>query len=141
MTEAVIGIATGILTILVTVLYKRIDKPLFYGLILCSIGFLYVGFTWSDITALLVNVQQAVFFLLLAYYGVRTSLLILAIGFFLHGCWDIMYSLLSSSNLLPPHYDVFCLAVDYVISGYLLYLHYAIKTPAKRTLRKLKAGL
>lgn len=141
MTAALIGILSGIIIIVITALYKRINHSLFYGLILCSIGFLYVGFTWRDTTALIVNVQQAIFFLLVAYYGVRTNLLILAIGFFLHGCWDIIYGLLSNSQLVPPHYDVFCLSVDYIISGYLLYLHYKVQSPAKKTLRTLKAKL
>ena len=51
MSPVIIGISSGLLVILIFALLKRIDKPTIYGLILSGIGFLYVGFTWSDTEA------------------------------------------------------------------------------------------
>ena len=125
-----IGIVSGVLVILIFYLLKQFDKAIMYGLILSGIGFLYVGFTWSDTTALIVNCVQAIFFLFFAAYGIRKDLYILAIGYFLHGIWDMVYNLFPGSNLIPPHYDLFCLSIDFTIGLYLIMYSY----------RKLKTG-
>ena len=52
--------------------------------------------------------------------------LLLAAGYFLHGIWDLAFGLWASSKLLPPHYDLFCLAIDFTMGLYLLLLKYKI---------------
>ena len=131
MIPVVIGFVSGLLVILIVYLIKQSDKAIMYGLILSGIGFLYVGFTWSDTTALILNCAQAVFFLLIAAYGIRKDIYILAVGYFLHGIWDLVYNLFPGSSLIPPHYDLFCLSIDFTIGLYLLIFRY----------RKLKTGL
>lgn len=130
MISVIIGISSGLLTILFIALAKRLDKQTIYGLILSGIGFLYVGFTWSDTKAVIMNGVQAVFFVMIAAYGIKKGLYILAAGYFLHGIWDLVYNLFSSSALIPPHYDLFCLSFDFVIGFYLLFIKY----------RNVKAG-
>lgn len=122
MSAAIIGIITGLGIISTAWLLKQLDKSLYYGLVLCAIGFLYVGYTWSHTSELLLNSIQAIFFLFLAYYGMKMKqgMVIVATGFFLHGIWDLAYSFLFSPNLLPPHYDIFCLTADFTIGAYLL---------------------
>jgi hypothetical protein len=51
-------------------------------------------------------------------------MLLLAGGYCLHGLWDLAFDRVSSSILIPPHYDLFCLAVDFTIGLYLLVLYY-----------------
>src|SRR5688572_15174799 len=92
MLPIIIGISAGIVTILIIMLLKQLDKRVMYGLILTGIGFLYVGFVWKDLHALFVNSVQALLFLFIAYYGTKKNTIILALGFFLHGCWDVAYS-------------------------------------------------
>src|SRR6476660_9470773 len=121
MIPAFIGIVSGLVTMLIVHLLKQFDKQIIYALILSGIGFLYVGFTWSDTTALIVTGAQAVFFLLIAAYGIKKNLYILAAGYFLHGLWDLVYHLATGSILVPPHYDVFCLSIDFTIGIYLLF--------------------
>ena len=43
---------------------KHFDKKIIYGFILSGIGFLYVGFAWTDLQALVVNAIQAIGFLM-----------------------------------------------------------------------------
>ena len=124
MIPVIIGISSGLVVILIFALLKRIDKPTIYGLILSGIGFLYVGFTWTDIQALILTCAQAVFFLFIAWYGINKGLAILAAGYFLHGIWDLIYDLFRSSSLIPPHYDLFCLSIDFTIGFYLLIIGY-----------------
>jgi len=116
----IIGISSGLFVILIIALLKQLDKPIMYGLILSGIGFIYVGFTWSDTKALIINCVQAVFFLFIALYGIKKSSYILAAGYFLHGIWDLVYHLFLDSSLIPPHYDLFCLSIDFTIGAYLL---------------------
>jgi hypothetical protein len=120
MIPVIIGISAGLLVILIFVLLKQIDKPVVYGLILSGIGFLYPGFTWSDTTALIITSAQAIIFVFIAWYGIKKSLYILGAGYFLHGIWDLAYNLFPGSSLIPPHYDLFCLSIDFTIGAYLL---------------------
>jgi hypothetical protein len=90
-------------------------------LILAGIGFLYVGFTWSDLTSLIITCFQAFVFLALAFYGTKRSLFILAVGYMLHGSWDLVYSMYDTPGLVPPGYDIFCSSLDFVVGLYILY--------------------
>ncbi|MBF2709127.1 DUF6010 family protein [Flavobacterium soyangense] len=122
MTQIIIGISTALLQILIFEYFKQFDKKIIYGLTLAVIGFLYVGFTWTNIQALLIAAIQAIAFLMISYYGITKSTYILAIGYFMHGFWDIAYNLWQDASLIPPHYDWFCLSVDFTVGIYLLIL-------------------
>lgn len=124
MTATLIGISAGLFTILIVALFKRADKNLFYGLVLAGIGFLYIGYSWTDVADLIMNFLQAMFFLLLAYYGIKKNSWFLIAGYFIHGLWDLIYSHIGNSALTPPHYDFFCSTYDFVIGFYLLMLYY-----------------
>ncbi|OSZ77613.1 hypothetical protein CAP36_14670 [Chitinophagaceae bacterium IBVUCB2] len=127
MTPLIIGISSGIFLIILFEVLKRYDKQIVYGLILTGIGFIYIGFTWTDLSSLIINSTQAVFFLALAYYGIKKNMNLLALGYFLHGSWDIAYDILGQPDLVPPHYDVFCLSIDFTIGIYLLFIARSIK--------------
>lgn len=120
MTPVIIGISSGLLTILVFVILRHFEKKIMYGLILSGIGFLYVGFVWTDPQALILNAIQAILFVLLAYFGIKKNIYILAVGYLLHGCWDIAYSLFNEPGLIPPHYDLFCSSLDFTICAYII---------------------
>ena len=130
MTATIIGISLGLLIILVIGLLKSLDKSVMYALILSGIGFLYVGYSWMDTTSLIVNSVQAIVFVFLAYYGVRKNRYFLIGGYFLHGLWDLLYDLFSNASLIPPHYDLFCFAIDFTMGLYLLALHVRKPLPA-----------
>ena len=120
MTATIIGISGGFLVILLFSLLKQFDKKTIYGLILSGIGFLYVGFVWTDREDLVVNSIQAIIFVLIAHAGMKKNILILAAGFFLHGLWDIAYPFFRDPGLIPPHYDLFCLSIDFVMGIYII---------------------
>ena len=122
MTAAFIGTFSGILVILVIALLRQLDKRVVYGLVLAGIGYLYVGFTWSDMPSLIVTFIQSLIFLLLAYFGIKKNIYFLIAGYFLHGTWDLLYDVFPNHNLIPPHYDLFCLSIDFTIGLYLLFI-------------------
>lgn len=120
MIAAIIGLISGILAIVIIAVLKGLDQRTTYGLVLTGIGFLYVGFTWSHVGSLVVTCIQALAFLFIANLGIRRNVYYLIAGFFLHGIWDLGYPLFSTTNLIPPHYDVFCLSIDFTMGSYLL---------------------
>lgn len=97
-----IGFSSGLLIILLFSILKLLDKNIVYGLILSGIGFLYVGFVWTDLQALVVNAIQAVLFLFLAYYGVRKEVHILALGYFL---FYTLYEIVLTFTRFPVFYN------------------------------------
>ena len=129
MTSIIIGISSALLTILFIAILKQLDKTTMYGLILSGIGFLYVGFVWTDLQALVINSIQAIVFVFLAYYGLKKSINVLAAGYFLHGCWDIAYGVIQEPGLIPPHYDLFCSFLDFTIGAYILLYKKQFSTP------------
>lgn len=122
MNGALIGISTGLIVILSLALVKQLDKFIIYSLILTGIGFLYVGYTWMDVTALSINIVQAIFFLFLSYFGIKKNMSIMVAGFFLHGLWDLVYDVFADACLLPPQYDMFCFTIDILMGMYLWFM-------------------
>lgn len=119
MTATLIGLFGSLFTILIFTFLKRIDKTTIYGLILMGIGFLYIGYTWTDINTAIISFVQAMFFMGLAYLGMRRSYWYLVAGYFLHGAWDLVYPWIANPDLLPPDYDYFCLTYDFIVGFYL----------------------
>ncbi|PZX94234.1 hypothetical protein DOS84_06320 [Flavobacterium aquariorum] len=120
MTATLIGISVGLLQIVTFELLKKFEKDKIYALTLSAIGFLYVGFTWTDTSTFIITSVQAIIFVLIAYYGITKSLYILATGYFLHGFWDIAYGFWQNVALIPPHYDWFCSSLDFTVGIYLV---------------------
>ena len=120
----IIGLSLGFISILFSRLLKQLDETIFYGLLLAVIGALYVGYTWTDTTSFIINCIQCFFFGTLAYLGIKRNAYLLAAGFVLHGIFDIIYGLFPLPDLRPPHYDVFCISVDWVIGVYLFIIAY-----------------
>jgi hypothetical protein len=124
MNATLIGVSSSVITILIFSFLKRIDKNTIYGLLLMGIGFLYIGFTWTDINTAIVSGFQALFFMSLAYFGIKRSYWFLVAGYFLHGVWDLLYLMFFNSALLPPDYDYFCITYDFIVAIYLLIGNY-----------------
>tara|TARA_R110002073_G_scaffold182114_1_gene340392 strand:- start:250 stop:636 length:387 start_codon:yes stop_codon:yes gene_type:complete len=120
MIPIVIGITTALLQITLFEVLKNFKKDSIYALTLAGIGFLYVGFTWTDTPTFIITSFQAIVFLLIAYYGLVKNPYILAAGYFLHGLWDIVFPFWLNAGLIPPRYDWFCSSLDFTIGIYLI---------------------
>lgn len=122
MTPIIIGITVALLQILAFEFLKKFDKNSIYALTLAGIGFLYVGFTWTDISTVIITSIQAIIFVLIAYYGLVKNPYVLAAGYFFHGLWDIVYTFWGDISLIPPHYDWFCMSLDFTVGIYLIFI-------------------
>ena len=130
MNAAIIGFLGGLASIF-TIIALKLNKTIMYALILCGIGFLYVGYTWRDTPTLIVTCVLALVFLFLAYFGAKKNIFYLIAGYFLHGIWDFFYDSLFSSALIPPHYDWFCLTIDFTMGLYLLVVRKSLQLANK----------
>lgn len=134
MNAILIGLSSSLITIFIFTFLKRVDKNTIYGLILMGIGFLYIGYTWTDINTALLSGLQALFFMLLAYLGLKKSYWFLVTGYFLHGIWDFIYPIIASAELLPPDYDYFCFTYDVVVGIYLIIYNMRMKDNQTKSL-------
>jgi hypothetical protein len=119
MTPILIGISAALLQIVLFELLKQFKKDHIYALTLSGIGFLYVGFTWTNTPTVIIASIQAITFSFIAYYGLVKNSYILATGYFLHSLWDISYNIWQDASLIPPHYDWFCMSLDFTVGIYL----------------------
>jgi hypothetical protein len=119
MTPILIGISSALLQIVLFELLKQFKKDHIYALTLSGIGFLYVGFTWTNTPTVIIASIQAITFSFIAYYGLVKNSYLLAAGYFLHGLWDISYNIWQDASLIPPHYDWFCMSLDFTVGIYL----------------------
>ena len=133
MQAALIGLSGSLITILIFTFLKRVDKNMVYGLILMGIGYLYIGYTWTDLNTAILSFVQSLFFMALAYLGIKRNYWFLVAGYFLHGLWDMIYPMIANPDLLPPDYDYFCITYDFVVGVYLVILN---RASAGRVLNK-----
>lgn len=120
MIETLSAVATALATILITVLFKKhIAAPLIAAALLCSIAFIYVGFSLKDNTAssIILEVLVAVTFFCMAIFGYAKHHSLIAYGIVLHGVWDIAHhSALLIKTDIPHYWPVYCLVTD-IITG------------------------
>ena len=128
MIATLIGISSSLSTILIFLFLKKFHKNTLYALILVGIAFLYIGYTWTNLEVARLSFLQTLFFLLLAYNGIKKHPYYLVFGYFMHAVWDGIYPIIGPPDLLPPDYDYFCVTYDVIVAIYLFMLNYEAKS-------------
>ncbi len=92
------------------------------AVLLGAITGIYIGvaLTVADRNLILVETVLAVLFLLLAVAGWKVSPLLLALGYFLHGLWDLAHHPRYIRSPGPAWYQPACLAFDWSIGVYIV---------------------
>ena len=122
MNQILLAIVTALIIIMLTILFsKQFSAKLVALTLLCSIAFIYVGFSLkgNTVSSIILEVLVAsafIFFAIISY--VRRNSLI-AYGIVLHGIWDITHhnALLIKTDI-PHYWPVYCLVVDIIIGVY-----------------------
>ena len=107
MNATIIGISSGVITIFLFLLFKRLDKKIIYGLIwgnwfsLCRI--------YMDRYYHCNHEHRAgnIFFNACVLRD-QKEFIFSDSRLFMHGLWDLIYRQFADPSLLPPHYDLFC---------------------------------
>jgi hypothetical protein len=120
--DSVIGIITSLIFILFLEVFKQFDKKLIATLTLVGIAFIYIGFVWTNSTALIIVSISVLIFSLLSYYGYQQNFRLIILGLISHGIWDLLYPYFNT--LIPKGYDIFCLTVDWILA---IYFYFRLK--------------
>jgi len=116
MNDFYLGLVLSLVVIVVLEKLSFLEKRLVGALTLTGIAFIYVGFSWHDIQSLILTIIAALVFLTLSYFGYRKNFILIVLGLILHGIWDALFPLFSSS--VPEGYDVFCITIDFILALY-----------------------
>ena len=126
MIQIISGIATALIVIIITpLLSKHISARLIAATILCSIAFIYVGFSLKDNTAgsIVLEVSVALVLYFVAAIGYSKNNGLIALGIVLHGIWDILHHKASIVKTdIPHYYPIFCLTVDVLLGLYFFFV-------------------
>ncbi|MCB0665491.1 MAG: hypothetical protein KDC80_06700 [Saprospiraceae bacterium] len=107
-------------------------------MIMAAIAFIYVGFAASEPSFFLwIEVLQGVFFLLIGYYGWHRNSILLPLGLAVHSLWDPWHLIGFSHNSIPEGYELFCIAIDFLLP---IYFFYTLIRPDGRKLVKVKSN-
>lgn len=119
MNDFYIGLITTAAVIGILEIFRFLEKRLMGALTLVGIAFIYIGFAWSDVPALVYSILGAAVFTALAYFGYKNNFILIVIGLVLHGCWDLLFPYISSSA--PEGYDIFCITIDFLLAVYFFF--------------------
>jgi len=132
MAQILSAAATAVVLIILNILLsKHFSAPLIAATILCSIAFIYVGFSLkgNTISSIVVEVLVAVVFYFIALIGYSKYNYLIAYGIVLHGIWDIFHhhALLIKTDI-PSYWPVYCLVTDIITGIYFFLVFKAQKT-------------
>lgn len=126
MIEALIGVAVGVLTI---VLARIIcGQHWLYSIGLLTLPSLYASFALRvgepavGVKEMLCGVPFIVVGLVFAFVSVRQSAVVVGAFWILHGLYDLTHNQFITNAGVPDWYPIFCFSVDVVVGAYLLWL-------------------
>jgi hypothetical protein len=124
--EALIGVAVGVLTIVLARIIR--GQRWLYSLGLLTLPGLYASFALQageqavGVKEMIYGVPFVVVGLVFAFVSVRQSAIVVGAFWILHGLYDLTHSQFITNVGVPGWYPVFCFSVDVVIGAYLLWL-------------------
>jgi hypothetical protein len=122
--EALIGVAVGVLTIVLARIIR--GQRWLYSLGLLTLPSLYAFFALQageqavGVKEMIYGVPFVVVAVVFAFVSVRQSAVVVGAFWILHGLYDLTHSQIITNAGVPGWYPVFCFSVDVVIGAYLL---------------------
>jgi hypothetical protein len=124
--EAFIGVAVGILTIVLARIIR--GQHWLYSIGLLTLPSLYASFALQageqavGIKEMLYGVPFIVVGLVFAFVSVSQSAVVIGAFWILHGLYDLTHNQFITNAGVPKWYPAFCFSVDVAIGAYLLWL-------------------
>jgi hypothetical protein len=124
--EALVGVAVGVLTIVLARIIR--GQRWLYSLGLLALPGLYAFFALQageqavGVKEMIYGVPFVVVGLVFAFVSVRLSAVVVGAFWILHGLYDLTHSQFITNAGVPVWYPVFCFSVDVVVGAYLLWL-------------------
>jgi hypothetical protein len=118
-----VGIAGGVLTVLLAWSPLIPDPLAFHSVTLALIAAIYLGFAFLDgrVSIIVLELVAAGLFIALALLGLWSAPAFIAVGLILHGFWDLAHRPRGIPTRLPSWYPAFCAAYDFVFAGAFLF--------------------
>ena len=126
MIEALIGVAVGVLTIVLARIIR--GQRWLYSMGLLTLPSLYACFALQageqavGVKEMIYGVPFVVVGVVFAFVSVRQSAVVVGAFWMLHGLYDLAHSRFITNAGVPGWHPVFCFSVDVVIGAYLLWL-------------------
>ncbi|WP_286355026.1 hypothetical protein [Geothrix oryzae] len=126
MIEALIGVAVGVLTIVVARIIR--GQRWLYSIGLLTLPSLYAFFALQaceqavGVKEMIYGVPFLAVGLVFTFVSARQSAVVVGSFWILHGLYDLTHSLFFTNIGVPRWYPIFCFSVDVVIGAYLLWL-------------------
>lgn len=126
MIEALIGVAVGVLTIVLARVIR--GQHWLYSIGLLTLPSLYASFALHagepavGVKEMIYGVPFIVAGLVFALVSVRQSAIVVGAFWILHALYDLTHNQFLTNAGVPGWYPVFCFSVDVVIGAYLLWL-------------------
>jgi hypothetical protein len=126
LTEALVGAAVGLLTIVSARIIR--GQRWLYSLGLLTLPSLYAFFALQagdqavGIKEMIYGLPYLIAGLVFAFVSVRQSAIVVGAVWILHGVYDLTHNQFITNAGVPGWYPVFCFSVDVVIGAYLLWL-------------------
>lgn len=118
--ELMAGVALALIMIALWRRYSEWEVAFAAGL-LCAAALFYpfLGAVQGvPLLAMPIAIAAVVFMSLLAWLGYRRSLWFLALGWGLHGIWDLVVPLMENVEHMPHWYAGLCIGFDIVVGAY-----------------------
>jgi hypothetical protein len=125
-TEALVGAAVGVLTIVAARSIR--GERWVYSLGLLSLPSLYASFALAAgqqavaVTEMTYGLPYLIAGVFFTFVGVRHSAVVVGTFWLLHGLFDLAHDQFFTNPGVPVWYPVFCFVVDAVVGAYLLWL-------------------
>lgn len=121
-----IAIAIGAVLAVLIALLSRITKfdrdRSYFAVILIVIATYYVLFACMANEAIMAEVFVASIFSILALCGALRWPILLGLGIFMHGIFDLVHNNFISNSGVPLWWPMFCASIDLVLGTWVIYL-------------------
>jgi hypothetical protein len=124
--EALVGVAVGVLAIVLTRIIR--GQRWLYSLGLLTLPSLYANFALQageqavGVKEMIYGIPFVVVGLVFAFVSVRQSAVVVGAFWILHALYDLAHGQFVANAGVPGWYPIFCFSVDVVIGAYLLWL-------------------
>lgn len=116
--------AVGLAVVTVAVAWTLSDPKalVFFAVLLGFTAGVYVGFGLADGRARERRIELIVglVFLLVAAFGLWTSALVIGLGFFVHGIWDLLHHPRRIATMVSSWFPPFCALYDLLVAAYIV---------------------
>lgn len=122
MVEFLIGTALAVIIAIFARVTKFDTERSFYSTILIVIASYYVLFSFMSLEAIAIEIVIASAFSVVAIIGALKRPLLLGLGIFMHGVFDLAHGSFITNSGVPVWWPAFCAGVDLVLGAWVIYL-------------------